>query len=192
MKSIEVLRKIATEKGLTSRNIISAREKYGAWEKVGEHIVKKGIRKEDIRDIASKIYNIDTSERIKGWYTPVTEKIEKLREVPLIRRAFRPIKVDYIRTYTKSGKGEHLYHLIVKGAYRNEKTGEVKVEEHSSHLSTEKDFNAHYEDAVTRPGSQPETNWVLITDENDPEYIKITMRWRMYGGKKGVSPFLKK
>lgn len=190
-KTIDVLRDIATEKGIDPRNVICAREKYGAWDKVAEHIVKGGMRKEDIRDIAGKVFNIDTSEHIKGWYTPVREKIERLKKIPLIRRLWKPIKVDYIRTFTESGKGEHLYHLIVKGAYRNEKSGEVKVEKHSSHLSKIKDFDAHYKDAVTRPGSKPETNWVLITDGNDPDYVKIEIHWRKYGGKKGISPFIK-
>lgn len=187
--SIKRLLRIASEKGLTARNIISAREKYGAWERVGEYIVKGGIRKEDIRDIASEVYNIDTSERVKGWYTPVSAKIERLHKIPLIKRLWKPIKVDYIRTFTESGKGERMYHLLVKGAYRNEKTGKVEIQEHSSHLSTTKDFNAHYQDAVIRPGSMPESNWILIVDENDPDYVVIEIQWRMYGGKKGISPF---
>lgn len=190
-KNIDVLRDIATEKGIKPRNIISAREKYGSWERVGQHIVKGGIRKEDIRDIAGKVFNIDTSERIKGWHTSVREKIERLKKIPLIRRLWKPIKTRYIRTFTGSGKGEHLYHLIVKGAYRNEKTKEVQIQQHSSHVTTSKDFAAHYRDAVTRPGSVAESNWELITDENDPDYVKIEIHWRMYGGKKGISPFLK-
>lgn len=187
--SIKRLLKIASEKGITERNIISAREKYGAWERVGEHIIKGGIRKEDIRDIAGKLYNIDTSERIKGWYTPVTAKIERIHKIPLIERVWKPIPVKYIRTFTESGFGEHMYHLLVKGAYRNEKSGKVEIQQHSSYLSLEKDFNAHYTQCVERPGSQPESNWVLITDENDPDYVVVETWWRMYGGKKGISPF---
>jgi hypothetical protein len=169
---------------------ITAKNRRKPKMKRNERIARYGVKKYVETCLNRKVRKSDYTKygKEKAPSPKLKEVLAKIRETPLIQRPFRPIPTHITRTYTESGRGERLYQLIVTGAYRNEKTGEVEEQTHYSHTSTEKDFKGRYEDAVTRPGAEPESNWILITDPEDPDYIEIKMEWRVFGGKKGFAP----
>ena len=182
--NIKKLTTIAVKKGITREVIIDLRYAQGkTW---GDIAKIYGTRKENLLSVAKEIHGIDTSE--EAW-VDIKKYITTIREIPLISRKFKPIPVFISRTYTRTGLGEKLWQLHVYAAYRNEKTGDVVTETHRSRASLTKDYNKLYEECVTRPDARPETNWIIITDPEDPDYVPIKISWRRYGGRKGFYEF---
>lgn len=182
--TIKTLLKWVKQKGITPGVVHDLRYAQGKdWEFIGKYF---SIRKERIIDVAERIHGIDTSEEAR---VDIKKYISTIREIPLISRKFKPIPVFITRTYTRSGLGEKLWQLHVYAAYRNEKTGDVVAETHRSRASLTKDYDKLYEECVTRPDARPETNWIIITDPEDPDYVPIIISWRRYGGKKGFYEF---
>lgn len=126
-----------------------------------------------------------------GILRKLRAKLKDIKKIPLLkqyRTLVTRIPTHTAHTYTQSGTGERLYQLVISGNYRNEKTGYVEYQTHVSRPKLHKDFNTHYEEALAY-NEYKDTNWILITNSEDPDYVKIDIRWRRYGGKKGISPF---
>jgi len=152
------------------------------------------VAREAVRGLKKPVYT-DALHKLRAYISD-TVGISDMRPSKLKRSLLKKgyktvvtrVPTDSTRTFTADLSGVYYYQLQVSGNYRYERDGTIEYQTHySKGLHTDKNFDECFEEAMYYAEGK-DTNWVLISDVNDKDYVKIKIRWRRYGGRKGISP----